>query len=200
MIVCEVDGRGSDGRGEDHLLALRRTVGKVDIQDIVQTVRKLISKYNFIDPDRIAVIGRRYGGFLVANLLSQDRLFKCGVAVSPIVDWRHADALVGEQYFGSPNETANFAVYESGSLSGRAKLIPSDSLLLVHGTKDRIVPLQTSMFLAKELAAHQVLFRQQIYTDEGHSLQGVSSHYLHSVQNFLNECLDNTIQEEKEEP
>ena len=65
MIVCEVDGRGSGGRGEDHLLALRRAVGKVDIQDIVQTVRLGIEeqKFQLVDGEGSLVIP-----FSVGNL------------------------------------------------------------------------------------------------------------------------------------
>ena len=39
MIVCEIDGRGAGGRGEEGLARLRRQVGKVDTQDIINAVR-----------------------------------------------------------------------------------------------------------------------------------------------------------------
>jgi dipeptidyl aminopeptidase/acylaminoacyl peptidase len=42
----------------------------------------------FLDETRIGVWGWGYGGYVTAMLLgSQQNIFKCGIAVSPIADW-----------------------------------------------------------------------------------------------------------------
>jgi dipeptidyl aminopeptidase/acylaminoacyl peptidase len=45
---------------------------------------------SFIDAERVAVTGVSYGGY-VAGLMLADRskdVLACGVAVTPVVDWR----------------------------------------------------------------------------------------------------------------
>ena len=48
------------------------------------------SKLKYVDPDRIAVTGVSYGGYVAGRILGEKETnaFKCGVAVSPVVDWR----------------------------------------------------------------------------------------------------------------
>lgn len=60
--------------------------------------------------------------------------------------------------------------------------------LLVHGTADDNVHFQQSMLLAKSLASNGVLFKQQIYPDEGHSMLGVQRHLYRSMTTFFEDC------------
>ena len=45
----------------------------------------------FLDTGRMSVLGTRYGGFVAGMALAdrQQALFKCGVVVAPITDWRY---------------------------------------------------------------------------------------------------------------
>jgi len=50
--------------------------------------RYLLDNLKFLDETRVGVWGWGYGGYVTAMLLgSQQNIFKCGIAVSPIVDW-----------------------------------------------------------------------------------------------------------------
>lgn len=50
--------------------------------------RHLLGTLNYLDMTRVGVWGWGYGGYVTAMLMgSQQEVFKCGVAVSPIVDW-----------------------------------------------------------------------------------------------------------------
>ena len=47
--------------------------------------------YRFIDENKIAVTGVSYGGYLSSLMLAErhdDNMLACGVAVSPVVDWK----------------------------------------------------------------------------------------------------------------
>lgn len=52
-------------------------------------IRKLQLDFNFIDPQRIAIWGWSYGGYVTGMVLAKDssNVFKCGVSVAPVTDW-----------------------------------------------------------------------------------------------------------------
>lgn len=93
-----------------------------------------------------------------------------------------------ERYLSSPNVTDNYKGYEEGDLSKYADLLRDKQYLLVHGTADDNVHFQQSMLLAKSLTNRGVLFKQQVYADEGHNLSGVQRHLYRSMTSFFEDC------------
>ncbi len=56
--------------------------------------RHLLDKYSYLDETRVGVWGWGYGGYVTAMLLgTQQDVFKCGIAVSPISDWLYYSKL-----------------------------------------------------------------------------------------------------------
>lgn len=54
----------------------------------------LVETMTFLDRGRIGVWGWSYGGYVTSMLLgSQQKVFKCGIAVSPITDWLYYSKL-----------------------------------------------------------------------------------------------------------
>lgn len=51
------------------------------------------------------------------------------------------------------------------------------------------------MLLAKALTNNGVMFKQQIYPDEGHQLGGVKRHLYRSMTQFLEECFKKQVNE-----
>lgn len=50
--------------------------------------RYLLDTYSYLDETRVGVWGWGYGGYVTAMVLgTQQTVFKCGIAVSPISDW-----------------------------------------------------------------------------------------------------------------
>ena len=90
FVVLEVDGRGSGGRGRSHLTSIKGRLGDVEVKDQVLAVDSIKQNYSFIDFERVAVTGVSYGGYVTIRILTDEKTtdFKCGVAVSPVVDWR----------------------------------------------------------------------------------------------------------------
>ena len=89
-IVVEIDGSGSSGRGSNLMSRVKRRLGQEEVNDQIEAVKHLLDTYEYIDPKHVAVTGVSYGGY-VSGMILADRdsdLFKCGVAVSPVVDWR----------------------------------------------------------------------------------------------------------------
>ena len=54
----------------------------------------MVKKHPFIDGTRIAASGVSYGGYVVGMMLAETREeseapIRCGIAVSPVVEWRY---------------------------------------------------------------------------------------------------------------
>ena len=74
----------------------------------------------FVDEDKIAVTGVSYGGYIAAMMLSerQEDLLACGVAVSPVVDWRYYGMFHLNQIFlGTPE------MHNTGTESNRIQML-----------------------------------------------------------------------------
>lgn len=57
--------------------------------------RYLLEEFKFLDQTRIAVWGWGYGGYVTTMVLgSQQKIFKCGIAVSPIADWQYYSKII----------------------------------------------------------------------------------------------------------
>lgn len=55
---------------------------------IVSICRHLLDKFSYLDETRVGLWGWGYGGYVTAMVLgTQQDVFKCGIAVSPISDW-----------------------------------------------------------------------------------------------------------------
>uniref|UniRef100_A0AAQ4P3E0 Dipeptidyl-peptidase 10 (inactive) n=1 Tax=Gasterosteus aculeatus aculeatus TaxID=481459 RepID=A0AAQ4P3E0_GASAC len=102
VIVARLDGRGSGSQGQRILHEVHHRLGTVDVQDQVAAVEHLI-RLPYIDGNRVGVYGKAYGGFIsTLLLLSHSSMFRCGIAVAPITNWRLHGSAYTEKFFGSP--------------------------------------------------------------------------------------------------
>lgn len=106
------------------------------------------------------------------------------------------DSTYTERYLSSPNVTDNYKGYEEGDLTKFVDHLRDKQYLLVHGTADDNVHFQQSMMLAKSLTQRGVLFKQQIYTDEGHTMKGVKRHLYRSMTTFFEDCFRRLVHTE----
>ena len=89
----------------------------------------------YVDPARIGIWGRGFGGMLTVNAMLHPRLFalKAGFTVAPIVDWFHYDTAFTERYLGS--SVSNQDGYLSSSPLDSAHSL-RNPLLVAQGTAD----------------------------------------------------------------
>lgn len=190
IIVGYIDGRGTSGKGYRLMHQVYKRLGTVEVADQLEVTEYLRDNLHFIDKRRVGVWGWSYGGFVAAMLLSapsQD-IFQCGAAVAPITSWRLYDSAYTERYMGMPNITGNYKGYEEAELTRRVDGLKEKSLYLVHGTADENVHLQHGLHYARALSSAGIVYSQQIYPDENHSLSGVKRHLYRSLGNFFNNC------------
>ena len=168
IVVC-VDTRGTGSRGTEFRKCTYQQLGVLETKDLVETAKQ-IAKLNYIDKDRIGIWGWSYGGFEVLMSMSNgEKIFKAGVAVSPVTDWRLYNSAFTERYMRRPEE--NFKGYQQTSPLLRASNLQGN-LLLVHGSADNNVHLQNTMLYLDRLVSAEKQFDMQLYTDKNHNILG----------------------------
>ncbi|EDX03979.1 GD22563 [Drosophila simulans] len=193
-IVVEIDGRGSAGQGYQLLHEVYKRLGSVEVSDQLEVSEYLRDNLHFIDSRRMGVWGWSYGGYTAALALAgQQSIFQCGISVSPVTNWKLYDSTYAERYLSFPNVTDNYKGYEESDLSKYVDNLRDRQFLLVHGTADDNVHVQQSMVLARSLTSKGVLYKQQIYPDEGHSLSGVKRHLYRSMTAFFEDCFKKLV-------
>ncbi|HEX6127795.1 MAG TPA: alpha/beta fold hydrolase, partial [Candidatus Limnocylindria bacterium] len=150
VAVLAVDNRGMASRGTAFERPLVRRLGTAEVEDQAAAVRQLAERGE-IDIDRVGITGGSYGGFMTIRAMAlEPELFRVGVAVAPVTDWRGYDTAYTERYLGLPDSDA--AAYEASSALSVAVRI-TGSLLLIHGAIDENVHLRHSTGLVAQLQA-----------------------------------------------
>jgi dipeptidyl aminopeptidase/acylaminoacyl peptidase len=84
-VVLLVNPRGSDGYGEAFYDAVQGAWGVADAADFLEPIDTLVAE-GVADPERLAVTGYSYGGFMTCWLTGHDDRFKAGVAGGIVSD------------------------------------------------------------------------------------------------------------------
>ncbi|MBY0308013.1 MAG: S9 family peptidase, partial [Phycisphaerales bacterium] len=149
FIVVAIDARGTPGRGRAFERATKGNLIDVPLAEHAAALGVLCAKYGEMDASRVGVYGWSFGGYF--TVLATERrpdVFKAGVAVAPVADWRDYDTHYTERYMGLPD--ANRAGYDAASALTYAKDL-SVPLLIMHGTADDNVYTVNSLRLADAL-------------------------------------------------
>ena len=164
--------RGSTGYGRDWQLANRFDLGGGDTKDVVAAADYL-AREGLADPDRIAVTGRSYGGYLTMTSLTQypDR-WAGGSAVVPFLNWftGHANSREDVQHwdlenFGHPEEDRDLYYERSPFFTLDRVAAP---VQLISGAHDPYCPASESIQAADALQALGKPCNLVLYEDEGH--------------------------------
>ncbi|MFI6945796.1 alpha/beta hydrolase family protein [Streptomyces sp. NPDC050422] len=170
-LVLLPNPRGSNGRGLEHARAVVGDVGGADLDDVLSGVRHLTDA-KLADPDRTAVLGHSYGGFLAAQAAARTDVFRAAVVVSAPTDWL---SFTHTSNIGGGYDRA----YEIGGPDAPQELIRRSPVfarggsgtptLIVHGSADRVTPVGQAHELYRSLlrAGHAPV-ELYVYPDEGH--------------------------------
>ncbi|CAD5122747.1 DgyrCDS11156 [Dimorphilus gyrociliatus] len=201
-IYIEIDGRGASGRGQKYSRSLYKKLGTLEVQDQISVTEFFCKKYPFIDSDRIAIWGWSYGGFVTIHALGDEKsdIFKCGIAVAPVIDWRYYDTTYSERYLGLYKN--NRDVYSIASALPKAKNFKEKKFLIIHGTADDNVHfIHTAKFM-KALTNAEITYNAQIYPDKNHLISGphTTKHLYQTMTKFLKENCWNGAEPEEFNP
>jgi dipeptidyl aminopeptidase/acylaminoacyl peptidase len=164
--------RGSTGYGNKFAVANLRDWGGKDYQDLMAGVDEMV-KRGVADPDRLAVMGGSYGGFMTFWVVTQTSRFKAAIGHAGISDWYsfHGQSDIPslmEYGFGGMPWTARetYVKYSPMTFVDRVKT----PLLITHGEQDRRVTISQAEQYYRALRKRGVEVVFVRYPREGHGI------------------------------
>ncbi|WP_436414439.1 S9 family peptidase [Petrimonas sp.] len=172
FVIASVDGRGTGARGEEFRKQTYMSLGIKESDDQAAAARYL-GTLPYIDGNRIGIWGWSYGGYNVLMSMSRGNgIFKAGVAIAPVTDWRFYDTVYTERFMRTPQQNASG--YTAGSAVALASQLQG-KLLLVHGTTDDNVHFQNAIEYSRALIDAGKHFDMFYFPDKNHFISGGNS-------------------------
>lgn len=142
--VVFTNPRGSSGFGREFTEAVQGDYGGKDMQDILNGVKEAVTRYDFLDGERVAVNGLSYGGFMTNWLVTHTDRFFAAITEGCISNW--------VSFFGTSDIVPGFISQEFlGKTDPESlwKLSPlayvenvQTPLLIVHAEDDLRCPIE----------------------------------------------------------
>ncbi len=165
FVVFSIDGRGTTAHGREFERALLKRLGKIELEDQLAGVEWL-KKQPYVDGQRIGIWGGSYGGFMTCYAMTNaPEVFKAGVAVASVTDWRLYDSVYTERYLKLPADNPD-GYRDSSPVNQADKL--KGALLLIHGTADDNVHWHNTLMFADKLAKAGKPYELQLYGGATH--------------------------------
>lgn len=168
-IVISVDTRGTMYRGAKFKKSTYLQLGKLETEDMI-AVAKQVGQWDYVDANRIGVMGWSYGGYMTALCMTKGAdVFKMGISVAPVTNWRWYDNIYTERFMRTPQENASG--YDDNSPINHVDKLKG-KLLIVHGSGDDNVHVQNTMEMVDALVKKNKDFEMFIYTNKNHGIYG----------------------------
>ena len=186
-IVVSVENRGTSGRGSAFRKATYANLGKLETIDQGEGA-KYLATLPYVDKARIGIWGWSYGGYMTSLAMTKNAdLFKMGIAVAPVTNWRYYDTVYTERYLKTPQE--NPGGYDDNSPVQFAQNLKG-KFLLVHGTGDDNVHFQNSIAFVDALIKANKDYQTLYYPNRNHGIAGGNTR-LHLYRQMTNFVLQN---------
>lgn len=168
-IIVSADGRGTGGRGENFKKITYKNLGNYELEDQI-AVAKWLKSQPYIDENRIGIWGWSFGGYLTSLCMTKGGdIFKTGIAVAPVTNWRFYDTIYTERFLRTPQE--NSSGYDNNSPINFSQNLKGN-YLIIHGTADDNVHFQNSVEMINSLIQYGKQFDMAIYPDRNHGIYG----------------------------
>ena len=171
-VVLLVNPRGSDGYGEAFYDAVHGAWGVADANDFLEPIDALVAE-GLADPERLAVTGYSYGGFMTCWLTGHDDRFKAGVAGGVVSDMvsmygtcEDGTCVSSYELGGPPWEQAER--YAAMSPLTNVDQVTTPTLVL-HGKDDLTCPVGQAQQWHTSLRERGVPTELVLYPDASHA-------------------------------
>ncbi len=202
-VVFQPNFRGSGGYGKAFAEAGHRQWGRLMQDDVTDGVNALIAD-GTADPARVSIVGASYGGYaaLAGGAFTPD-LYRCVVSIAGVSD---IPAMLNEEKsrFGAASAVFEYWVKrlgdpaaDLGKMQAVSPALHADKfkapVLLIHGNRDEVVPIDQSQRMEKALKTAGKYVRLTTIPDEGHNFSKTESDtkVMSELESFLYSCIGN---------
>jgi len=169
-IVFAADNRGSAGQGhafEEPIHFRFEAQEMTDQKDAAAFLRSL----PYIDPARLGIWGRGFGGALTVNaMLHPSLLFKAGFAIAPVVNWMRYDSAFTERYLSDPVKNQDGYLASTPEVSPRYK----GPMLVGQGMADLEVHLDQTVELRNSLTEKRKYAELALFPGQTHTIDATA--------------------------
>lgn len=178
FVVACVDGRGTGARGAAWERQTYCEIGVRESQDQLYAGR-YVASLPYTDASRMAIWGWSFGGYnTLMTMCGGNDVYKVGMAVAPVTDWKFYDSVYTERYMRTPQENADG--YKKSSVLERAGNLKGQ-VFVVCGTVDDNVHPQNTYELTELWVQADLDFDMHVYTNRDHFIRGGNtSNYIYS--------------------
>jgi acylaminoacyl-peptidase len=190
-VVVYTNPRGSTGFGEEFSRMISGHWGDRDYLDCMEALDYVIENYDYVDPERLGILGGSYGGWMTNWALGHTDRFKAAVTMRSISNWYSmhgtSDIAFNEHDIGwgkEPWEDPELILSKSPITYIEDIHTP---LLIIHSENDFRCPIEQSEQLyvgLKKLGRTTEFIR---FPDEFHGLSrsGQPKHRIERLQHIL---------------
>jgi dipeptidyl aminopeptidase/acylaminoacyl peptidase len=176
-VVVYPNPRGSSGYSEAWARAIRGRGGSgwgsVDYDDCMAVVDEALKRFEFIDPDRLGVMGGSYGGYMTSWIVGHTDRFQAAISERSVNNWV---SMWGSSDFGWDFKGYTGAyLYED--IDAHVRLSPSTyatqittPLLILHSENDLRCPIEQGEHLFVTLRLLKRDVEMVRFPAEGHEL------------------------------
>jgi len=171
-LVFRPNYRGSSGYGDDFMLQIAPHLVSKPGEDILAGVDALV-KDGLADPNRLAIGGYSYGGYMTNWLITETTRFKAAVtgagAVEHAANWGNDDVTFDDAWYlnGKPWETPE--IYQSEAALFRMNRVKTPTHI-VQGSSDVRVSYLEGVTLERALEQLGIEHSFLVFPGEGHGL------------------------------
>jgi dipeptidyl aminopeptidase/acylaminoacyl peptidase len=179
FFVIAPNYRGSSGYGKEFSDANRFDMGGGDLADVISAAEWL-KQTGFISPQKVAVMGGSYGGYLSMMAVTKaPDLWAAGVPIVPFVNWftevENEDPLLREYDLATMGDpTKDKARYQERSPINFVDQIKAPLLLLAGGNDPRC-PKTEAEQVAQALKKRGGVVEFKVYENEGHGFAKIEN-------------------------
>ncbi len=176
--IFDINNRGSSGYGKTFFAADDRCHGECDLDDVV-AAREWLAGKDWVDGERIGIIGGSYGGYMTAAALAfRPEVFEAGVNIFGVTNWLRTlesipawwgpqrEALYAE--LGDPAEDAE-RLRRISPLFHADKIVRP--MIVLQGANDPRVLQVESDEIVEAIRANGVPVEYVLFEDEGHGFR-----------------------------
>ncbi|HAD11070.1 MAG TPA: S9 family peptidase [Saprospirales bacterium] len=174
--VLMVNNRGSSGYGKSFFKMDDQNHGEKDLQDCIYG-KKYLQSMDYIDKDRIGIIGGSYGGYMtMAAMTFTPDEFKVGVNIFGVTNWLRTlksippywesfrKALYAE--LGDPNTADSVRLHRISPLF-HAKSVKNPIMVLQGANDPRVLQIESDEIVAA-VKQNNIPVEYLVFPDEGH--------------------------------